>query len=125
MSNHTSGGAVSRRQAIVAVSAVAVLPKIDEASPVDPHIAWLQEWRALNERDKAAMEVGNDDDSIYADMCVIADRIEKKPASTAEGLAAKLRLFAESNGNFEDCFIDPRAIKARIDEVIAFLGAGQ
>lgn len=80
---------ITRRQAITAVTAAAIVPTTAQSEVIDPHIAWLEEWLALD-----AQYAATDDDGHARDltrrMNVLIDLIVETPARTPIGIAAKL-----------------------------------
>ena len=112
--------ALTRRQAITAATAAAIIPTSATATPIDPHFAWLEEWRALTAQVDDDSEC---DDDLHDLIREIADRIEATPAVTPQGLIAKLEFFRESNFCFEDCYVSPVQANAAIDEAVHFLEA--
>jgi hypothetical protein len=112
---------LSRRDAFTSALLAAVAPS-EVLAEHDPHLAWLEEWRALRDVNRADLEDGIEDDDVRAKMRRIAIKIRHTPAVSGEGLVAKLEFFQESNFHFSDCYVDPDEANEIVGEIIAFLG---
>ena len=115
MSTNTSGGAITRRQAITATAAVAIIPT--NLAPIDPHHAWLEEWRVLNDEFYRLHDPG----SLVQRLNKLADLIAFTPAQTANGIKAKLRFLREDNLIYLVERIDLRPMCAVFDNIEGFL----
>lgn len=109
---------LSRRDVLSGVLLTAVAPSKALAVP-DPHTAWLEEWRALHDLYES---LPDDPDGLHAELWRIVELTDETPATTAQGLIAKLELFRDSHFGFDGCYVDPETANRMIDQTIAFLG---
>ncbi|MGI9501871.1 MAG: hypothetical protein ACR2RE_02280 [Geminicoccaceae bacterium] len=111
---------LSRRNALTGAILAVVAPSEAVAAP-DPHVEWLEEWRALYVRYETEEASLGDPEGLYEQMWRIADCVHDTQATSARGLIAKLEFFRESNFRFADCYVDPESANAIVDEAIAFI----
>jgi len=105
-----------RRTVLTGALLAAVAP-----SGADPHIAWLEEWRALRDRYNTLPDDGFDDfDGLWDRMMVLADRMYSTRPTSPDGVIAQLR-FLQEDCAFFDFTVNPESTNNVISGVVDFL----
>lgn len=117
MANATNAAGFSRRQALTAATAAAVIPTTAFA---DPHHAWLEEWRVLRAEFSTADE-HIDLQPIVEQKCRIGDLIADTPALTSNGMLAKLQFLREDSEDYVRDMLDIDVIGTVLGQLETFL----
>lgn len=83
--------AMSRRALMTGTAALTCVPVAIMATPSDPHVAWLEEWKRLTALWTATEEGSDADHRIWDERGEIEKLIMTTPATTAAGLAAQVQ----------------------------------
>lgn len=107
---------LTRRQALTAATAAAIIPTSAIAETIDPHHAWLEEWRVLNDQYN-----GGSTSSIVPDMNRLGDLIADTPALTSHGMIAKVQFLREDSEDYARDMLDIDVIGTVLTQLETFL----
>jgi hypothetical protein len=108
---------LTRRQALTAATAAAVIPATTIA---DPHHAWLEEWRVLSERYNSG-STSSDRRTIAPEMNRLGDLIADTPALTTNGMVAKVQFLREDSEDYAREMLDSNVISTVLSQLETFL----
>ena len=108
---------LSRRQTFTGALAASIFPATANATVVDPHIEWIEEWSEL---DQIFWENDPEPDGLVQELRRVGDLIMDTPALTTDGMLAKIRFVKASF--LDDGVNDPPT--QLLEQLEAFLGGG-
>lgn len=110
-----------RRDALTGALLAAVAPSAT-AAPVDPHMAWLEEWRALMKAFEALPDDGPADPYGWFDrMWQLAHLIADTPATSADGIIAANEFLCLHSEEFRTIGENPEIYRPILKQTISFL----
>lgn len=115
-------GGVSRRQAITAATAAAIIPTTASAA-IDPHPTWLEEWRALTEIEATLPDDSPDPGPIDHAIAQLEDLIASTQATTSRGVIAKLQLYRGRGSDYGDRLTEDVGADCILVQIERFLEA--